>query len=277
MKYSNLLQRLSKKIKKKPTKLLDPSDLRKVQKQSLLYYYGNIHSQCGQDGILSEIFRRLDIESGYFLEFGGWDGVYLSNCRFLYEKGCQEIKKYYQNIDIINEMVGYKNSTYLSLDNILLNNNIISDKVDFLSIDIDGFDFEIFNELNFKPKVILIEGGFNFSPYLNPIIDISIKESCSSYFGLQQPISYLFEKYIMKGYTPVCFLQDTFLVRSDLYSRNLFPFTNNSIELFKDAYYFMDNNWRNDLLIFRSSNKIIKRVETDYFGHFNTNPLSYNK
>ena len=26
-----------------------------------------------------------------------------------------------------------------------------------------------------------------------------------------------------------------------------------------------------------NSNKIIKRVETDYFGHFNTNPLSYNK
>ena len=260
-----------------------------VQNKSLLFYYGDMHSQCGQDGILAEIFRRLNISAGYFLEFGGCDGVYLSNCRFLYEKGwqgcfiegdskrCQEIKNYYDNIDIINEMVGFKGSTYLSLDKILLKHNIVSNKVDFLSIDIDGYDFEIFNELDFKPKVILIEGGFNFTPYLNSNISINIKESSSSYFGLQQPLSFLFDKYILKGYTPVCFLQDTYLVRSDLYNINLFEFSNNSIDLFKDAFNFMDINWRNNLLSFRSNNTIIKRVETDYFGYFNIDPLSYNK
>ena len=35
--------------------ILDPFSLAKVAKNSLLFYYGNIHSQRGQDGILAEI------------------------------------------------------------------------------------------------------------------------------------------------------------------------------------------------------------------------------
>ena len=37
----------------------DPSDIKKINKDSFLFYYGNVYSQKGQDGILSEIFRRL--------------------------------------------------------------------------------------------------------------------------------------------------------------------------------------------------------------------------
>ena len=59
----------------------------KVNKKSLLFYYGNNYSQAGQDGIINEILRRLNINDGVFVEFGGWDGIYLSNCRALYERG----------------------------------------------------------------------------------------------------------------------------------------------------------------------------------------------
>src|ERR1035437_7900395 len=57
----------------------------KIQSKSLLRFYANIYSQRGQDGILREIFSRLNIEKGNFAEFGACDGVLMSNCRLLYE------------------------------------------------------------------------------------------------------------------------------------------------------------------------------------------------
>ena len=61
--------------------------LERVSKGSLLFQYKNVHSQIGQDGILEEIFKRVGIKKGFFCEFGAWDGVYLSNCRKLFEEG----------------------------------------------------------------------------------------------------------------------------------------------------------------------------------------------
>ena len=57
----------------------------------MLRYYSNVYSQVGQDGIIREIFRRLNISKGYFCEFGAWDGVLHSNTRWLYEIGWEGI------------------------------------------------------------------------------------------------------------------------------------------------------------------------------------------
>ena len=78
---------LSKNKIRQSSELRNQGYLLKVPLDSLLFYYGNIHSQRGQDGILAEIFRRLGLTQGQFVEFGGWDGIYLSNSRFLFEKG----------------------------------------------------------------------------------------------------------------------------------------------------------------------------------------------
>ena len=69
------------------TRLRDPRNVGRVSANSLLFYSGDFHSQRGQDGILAEIFRRLGFRTGYFVEFGAWDGCYLSNSRSLYERG----------------------------------------------------------------------------------------------------------------------------------------------------------------------------------------------
>lgn len=287
MLLKKIFSKILKQFEKKDNNLLQPNFLQNVQKNSLLFYYGNIHSQCGQDGILSEIFRRLNIEKGYFLEFGAWDGLYLSNCRFLYEKGwkgcfiegnlkrSQNIYKYYDNIDVINDMVGFKNSKYTLLDEILTTNKINTKKIDFISIDIDGYDLEIFKSISFFPKVILIEGGFNFTPYLNDSTYLEIEQAASTSHGLQQPITYLFHEYILKGYIPVCFLQDTYLIRKDLYDFDKFRISNSSINLYEDAYNFINNEWREKLLKLRSNNIIIKNIEETNLGSFSSNPLLY--
>ena len=46
------------------------------------YYskYGkNIISQNGEDGVIEQLFSDLNITDGIVVEFGAWDGVYLSN------------------------------------------------------------------------------------------------------------------------------------------------------------------------------------------------------
>lgn len=47
----------------------------------------NVHSQNGEDGVIQEICHRLDIRQGIFVEFGAWDGKYLSNTFRLLQDG----------------------------------------------------------------------------------------------------------------------------------------------------------------------------------------------
>ena len=145
--------------------------LDQVSKGSLLFQYKNVHSQIGQDGILEEIFKRVGIKKGFFCEFGAWDGVYLSNCRKLFEEGWSGVfieadkKKFsdlqfnykdYDHITCIYSFVGAPKNKIPGdpLYSILNNNDINKESVDFLSIDVDGCDLEIFEEINFQPKVV---------------------------------------------------------------------------------------------------------------------------
>jgi len=50
-------------------------------------YGKNIYSQNGEDGVVAEIIRRLGLSSGWFCEFGAWDGRYGSNTFALLKRG----------------------------------------------------------------------------------------------------------------------------------------------------------------------------------------------
>ena len=39
----------------------------------------NIHSQYGEDGVIAEVSRQLDIKICNAMEFGAWNGYHLSN------------------------------------------------------------------------------------------------------------------------------------------------------------------------------------------------------
>jgi len=50
--------------------------------ESLATFGRNVHSQNGEDGIIAEVLRRISEThelSRWCVEFGAWDGVYLSN------------------------------------------------------------------------------------------------------------------------------------------------------------------------------------------------------
>jgi hypothetical protein len=120
-------------------------------------------SQNKEDGVIAEIFSRLDITSGVFLEFGAETGYEL-NCRQLAESGWKGIfieadqEKFallknqyaeFQAVECIN--------SYVTLENI---NNLIatiSDTVSIVSIDIDGIDYQIFDAIQSRPILFIVE------------------------------------------------------------------------------------------------------------------------
>jgi len=131
----------------------------------------NIFSQNGEDGIIEEIFKRLDnVSDKKCCEFGTWDGKFWSNtCNLITNHNYEAIliesdKKKFDKLCInfpdkkiikINKFVNFSGEN--SLDNILENNNFNKD-FDFLSIDIDGCDYWILESLSkFAPKIICIE------------------------------------------------------------------------------------------------------------------------
>jgi hypothetical protein len=245
---------------------LDPTQERhktrsKVREGSLLWFWGNVYSQAGQDGILREIFERLAIRNGVFVEFGAWDGRYLSNCRLLFEKGWSgvfieadpekfaELQRNYRDhssIHCVNEYVGADNP----LDAIL-RRHMRLERVDFVSIDIDGLDLDVALKANLRAigaKVVLIEGGFNFDPRLATRVPEALAAA-----NVGQPIAVMIAELKSIGYEAVCFFQDVYLVRADLVADRFAGAPRDPVTLYEDAWNFSGDNLKQVLAGFRES------------------------
>lgn len=136
-------------------------------------YSKNVYSQFGEDGIIEEILNRIARVAPvdhWCVEFGAWDGIYLSNtCNLIRNKGYKAVliegnpAKYRdlcRNLpspDIIKicQFVTFEGDA--ALDAILKQSPIPGD-FDFLSIDIDGCDYFIFESLTeYRPKLVCVE------------------------------------------------------------------------------------------------------------------------
>lgn len=128
-------------------------------------------SPAGEDGIIAKILSLLPKNDKWCVEFGAWDGKFLSNTRNLIEnngysavliEGGKEKfkdleKNYSKNPRVItlNRFVGFGKKD--NLDQILRKTPIPTD-FDFLSIDIDGNDYHVWKAMKkYRPKVVYIE------------------------------------------------------------------------------------------------------------------------
>ena len=139
----------------------------------LLKYEHQTFSQNGEDGIINEIFNRLGITKGEFIEIGTGDGSE-NNTRLLLELGWKGtwIDGNPKCLDsIYNNLAHYISSKKLNAqlhfvdsDNInsILKDNNISLDVDLLSLDLDLTTHLVWESLNYiTPKVLVIEyNGF---------------------------------------------------------------------------------------------------------------------
>ena len=137
----------------------------------LLDFKSDVYSQTGEDGIIEKILQTLPKRDNWCVEFGAWDGMFLSNSRNLIENASysavliegnktkwRELQKNYfsnTNVITINAFVGFNEAD--SLDVILADTPVPFD-FDFLSIDVDGNDYHIWKAISkCRPKTICIE------------------------------------------------------------------------------------------------------------------------
>ena len=130
----------------------------------------NYYSQHGEDGIIEKIFEIIPRDN-WCVEFGAWDGKYLSNTCYLienygynavliegnYKKYQELINNFKDNKSVIalNNIIGFNDKN--NLDSIL-KTSPIPENFDLLSIDIDGNDYHVWDSINaYKPKVVCIE------------------------------------------------------------------------------------------------------------------------
>ena len=139
--------------------------------QWLNEYARNVTSQNGEDGIIEKIIEVINNSNKWCVEFGCWDGKYLSNTFNLIEnfgysavliegdtKKYEDLLKTYEGnkkVIPINTYVGFDQENCLD---VLLETTEIPVDFDVLSIDVDGNDYHMWEAVNrYKPKVVVIE------------------------------------------------------------------------------------------------------------------------
>jgi hypothetical protein len=84
-------------------------------------YSKNIYSQNGEDGIIEELLKRLNITKGWVCEFGAWDGILLSNTFNLVKNGFDavfiegDVNKYNDLLHLFSLKTPIFLNVYLSL------------------------------------------------------------------------------------------------------------------------------------------------------------------
>lgn len=184
------------------------------ESQWLLDYSSDTYSQSGEDGVIDKILSLLPETDGWCVEFGAWDGIHLSNVRKLIleeryrailiegdEKKFRSLRRNYADnnkVQTANAFVGFDADN--GLDRILSSYSIPK-SFDFLSIDIDGNDYHVWQAVNeYRPKVVCVE----FNPTIPSEVhfvqtpDPSTNQGCSL-LALDQLAR-------AKGYELVCVL-----------------------------------------------------------------------
>ncbi len=144
-------------------------------------------SQNGEDGLLDALFKICTPKNKWAVECGATDGYNLSNTWWLltkkkwkgvlienneqyYSRLDRSLKKYIlllqnntQNYNLVDTYKGYPKAhtvfETVKKDNL---NDILSDfsipkNFDFLSIDIDSWDYDVWKNLKYEPNVVCIE------------------------------------------------------------------------------------------------------------------------
>ena len=218
------------------------------KKIKLIEYRKNYYSQNGEDGILEEIFKRINMASSnnekWCVEFGAWDGKHLSNTFHLVEQGWNavyiegdkekyqdllETVKQYPKIKPINAMVDFEESDSNNLNNLLSGTKIPED-FDLLSIDIDSFDLAVWQCFVGKPKVVIIE--------INSSIEPGILQWHDGIFCQGNSFSSTIKVAEDKGYMLVCHTGNLIFLREDLVQ--MIGLDNRSIH-FPETLFL--NNW----------------------------------
>jgi len=205
----------------------------------------NKYSQFGEDGIIAKIFEIIGTSSRVCIEVGAWDGLHFSNTASLWKEGWKAILIEADETRfkaLLENTAGYdchciaafvRPSGEDTIENLLRSRQLLGD-TDFLSIDIDGDDYFVFQSLrDLKPRLVACE----YNPTIPPHIELIPEQG--NYFGCS-PLS-LVKLAQSKGYRLVA-LTDTnaFFVLSNDFDKFLdYETSLDSLAIKKNIAYLM--------------------------------------
>jgi hypothetical protein len=176
-----------------------------------------VYSQSGEDGIIEEIFRRIDTGSKYAVEFGVEDGSEC-NTRLLKEKGWEVLQ-----MDGRDDNPTSIKQEFITAENIneLFAKYGVPEDLDMLCIDIDSNDFWVWKALDekYRPRLIVAEYNAHIPPNEAKTVayDPKLVWDGTSYFGASLLALYWLAK--TRGYDLVYCTDNganAFFVRADL-------------------------------------------------------------
>ncbi len=200
-----------------------------------------VFSQNGEDGIISEIFKRIGTTNKFFVEFGAANGLWNNTTNLLVEgwqglwiegdpKCIAEIESKFKGLIDAKKLTARQD--YVTPENIeaLFKAGRVPRDLDFCSIDIDGNDYWVWEALKtFKPRVVAIEYNAMFRPETLWVMKYNPKHSWNQSCYAGSSLKSLVNLAGKKGYKLVgCdFLGvNAFFVREDLVGdKFLAPYT----------------------------------------------------
>lgn len=258
----SLIKFLNKKLKKK-SYVKFSNNLNDINK----YEYKKT-SQNNEDGIIDFIFDKIGLKNINFVEIG-FDFYQNNSLNFLgkvnkglFIDGSED--KVIKLKSIITLLYSFKNISvvkkFIDKDNL---NSIVDDyfhkdeEIDFFSIDVDGNDYYLFENLKVRPKVICIEYNFWFGPDVKCSIPYDKNftwEIGSTYSGAS--LNSLCELAKRKGYYLIALEShcvNAFFIRSDF--KNNFEIIDN-IKSFRIPKYYSTEEFENKKQILLENEQI---------------------
>jgi len=208
-------------------------------------------SQNNEDGIIKNIFDRIKLKKVNFVEIG-FDYYENNSINFLdkankglFIDGSKD--KIFKLKSIMKLLYPFKNinvlSKFIDKDNLneIINYYFNELEIDFFSIDVDGNDYYLFENLEIRPKIICIEYNFWFGPNIKcsiPYDKYFIWEEGTLYSGAS--LNALCSLAKTKGYHLIALdsnCVNAFFIRSDL--KNHFEIIDN-IKSFKTPKKYLN-------------------------------------
>ncbi len=162
----------------------------------LLKHRRNHYSHNGEDGVLATLLSKLPERNFWAVEFGAWDGKQAANTAHLLESGdwnvifieCDD-KKFAElqlnhgknpKAHLLKKFIDFSGSNALTA--LLQSVPECPQDLDFISMDVDGCEYHIWESLtHFRPKIVLVE--------FNPSIPIDYHYVQSKDFSIHEAAS----------------------------------------------------------------------------------------
>jgi hypothetical protein len=161
-----------------------------------------VFSQNGEDGVIEAIFNEIGVTNRYFVEFGceqavecntayllslGWTGLLMDGAG-ISKNPLADVKKEFITAENINALFAKYN---------------VPREFDLLSIDIDGNDYWVWQQITYRPRVLVTEYNAHVPPNMARTIayDPTFQWNGTDYFGAS--LLALRELSRSKGYTLV--------------------------------------------------------------------------